>query len=142
MAKWYRVTLRSRVWVDSTVTFGAIGWPYSFTSAPLEKECWTEWVYRCFEKPEGNEKVSTLAYLPYELRERKRDEGEEVFEDGWYLSGVGHHELWCGSTLEEAVDAAQEHIAWDGSDPTTLSPTPARTNPDGTLSHLLTTYDS
>lgn len=124
----------------STVTFGAIGHPYAFTSASpqVDAEAGSVYrVYRCFEKPKGNETMSTLAFLPYELRERRADDLDELDEDGWYLSGVGHHDLWCATTLEEAVDAAQEHIAWDGRDPTSMRMSPPPTNSDGSPSHRL-----
>lgn len=146
MAEWYRVRLGDK---KSSVTFGAIGYPFSFTSAPEDWDKEWEWAYCCFEAPE--ERTATmrsLVYLPYRLRERKRSDAlaededgwqlqEVVEEDGWYLSGVGHHELWCGSTIEEAVDAAQEYIAWDGSDPLNLPMESGERTEEGRLIHRM-----
>lgn len=141
MAEWYSVRLESKnTRPKSIATFGALGHPFSFTSASLPGMGGLEWVYRCFEKPKGNEAMSELSFLPYVLRECEGDDDEELFETGWYLSGVGHHQVWCGVNLKDAVDEAQEHIAWDGRDPTNL-PTPRKENGDGMLSHRLPYHD-
>lgn len=137
MAEWYRITLKSQL---STVSFGAIGHPFSFVSAPLDYQHQEVRAFRCFEKPKGNETMSTLSYLPYVLQECEKDEGLELFEKGWYLTGVGHHQVWCGVNLKDAVDEAQEHIAWDGRNPAEL-PMTGREKPDGSPSHLLPCQD-
>jgi hypothetical protein len=112
MTDWVAVMLKSRL---STSTFSAIGHPFAFTWRWTEEE---GRFLQCFENPAPRCTMAKIPWLGYTLHERKRDDKEELFEDGWYLSGIGHHELWCGTTLPEAVTAAQEHIAWDGSDPT------------------------
>lgn len=101
----------------SAASFAAIGYPFTFTW--VWDEAARERTLRPFEDPRGRGTVNGLTYLPYVLRQPRPD---DQLDDGWYLYGVGHHELWCGLPVEDAVDAAQEHIAGDGSDPTNLPP--------------------
>lgn len=97
-----------------TATFSVIGHPFPFTWATAQYGS-NEKVLRVFcESPDERDGQR------YELFYRKRDDVEELYEDGWYLTGVGHHLVWCAATVEDAVDAAQEHILWDGQDPHSL----------------------
>jgi hypothetical protein len=99
-------------------SFSAIGQPWAFVpSSPVGDPDRRLRAYTY---------VNLSSYTPaeqdefYELHLKQAGAGDEVFETGWYLSGVGHHLLWCAAQLADAVDVAQEHIAWDGQDPLNL----------------------
>lgn len=96
-------------------TFSAIGLPFSFAWSSPHGD--PEKRLRCYPKsrPEDYTEAESHHDNFYELVWCTRLDEEDVFEDGWYLSGVGHHLEWCGAVLDEAVDCAQEHIIWDGS---------------------------
>lgn len=123
MAEWFTVR---RKFSGGETTFSAIGYPFAFTW----HSAWGSGrkSLRCFpdhspevKEPEGSEDF-------YDLTLYKVGEEDEVFEDGWYLSGIGHHLLWCGKDIPEAVDAAQEHIAWDGRNPHDMPLLPVKEN--------------
>jgi hypothetical protein len=132
VAEWYSVTRKLR---DGTSSFSVIGYPFSFMRHSPHGD--PDEVLRYFpgyQAEEQNEirwKQTTgadgLEYYDLVLKRFVRED-EEVFEPGWYLSGIGHHLMWCAVSLEDAVDAAQEHIACDGQDPMSMTRLPF--NPD------------
>lgn len=117
MADWYQIT---RHFNRGKTSFGVIGSPFQFIPHSVHGD--PNRVLRCHPGLDLSREIPPLdSDNHYDLTLQNHvDESIEVFEPGWYLSGVGHHLLWCAATLEEAVDAAQEHIAWDGGDPTNL----------------------
>lgn len=115
-----------------TSTFSAIGHPFSFTWAIGEYDSDVKFLRQFID----DNQARPLDVL-YEIHWRRRDDALELFEDGWYLTGVGHHELWCAATMEDAVDAAQEHILRDGSDPLNLPMESGERTEDGHLIHRM-----
>lgn len=145
VAEWRTVTYNGGI---TSSTFSVIGFPFVFMwASPYGGP---ESFLRCFpgvvEEHQSRVRCDQHLYPEdvddayYDLAFKRVDEHDEVFEDGWYLSGVGHHLLWCGAVLEKAVDEAQEHIAWDGSDPLSL-PVRIPTHSDGTVSHRIPFLD-
>lgn len=110
MAEWFTVRRPIRGGVS---TFSAIGYPFTFVQVSpvgdldLVLRCWPD-VNLAEQAPDEE------AFDSYDLVFRRVQPDEEIDEDGWYLSGLGHHLMWCAATLKEAVDVAQEHIVWDG----------------------------
>lgn len=118
MAEWYTV---ERVAPGMRSTTSVIGYPFAFVPVSVYGD--PDRRLRCYPevKPAG---IPSEFDAFYELRWCPQGSDDEVDATGWYLTGVGHHLLWCGEVIEDAVDAAQEHIAWDGSDPYNLTPLP------------------
>lgn len=109
VAEWYTVRRPIRGGVS---TFSAIGYPFTFVRVSPHGD--PDEVLRCW--PEVNLAEAAPdeeAFDSYDLVFRRRQPDEEIDEDGWYLTGIGQHLMWCSDTLEEAVDVAQEHIVWD-----------------------------
>lgn len=142
MAEWRTVTRKSE---NSTHLFQVIGHPFSFIStcaagAPLLS-------VRCFpgHTDEEADRIRYELFMNpekdpppcYDLLLKKADEAEEIFEEGWYLSGIGHHLEWCGVNLELAVDEAQELIMWDGRDRLAEDLPPVVADECGFISHKL-----
>lgn len=146
MAEWRTITTKTSTSIcTSTSTFQVIGNPFSFVStcaagAPQAS-------FRCFpgHTDEETERIRYELYLNpgkeppphYDLLLKSVDEAEEIFEGGWYLSGIGHHLEWCGVNLEFAVDEAQELILWDGRDHLAQELPPPVTDEQGFISHKL-----
>lgn len=119
MAEWRTVTTKTSARVTtSTSRFQVIGHPFAFVRTALE--AFPLEPLRCFP---GHTDVETdriryeLFMNPekepppyYDLLLKSVDEEEEIFEAGWYLSGISHYLEWCGVNLECAVDEAQDLI--------------------------------
>lgn len=142
MAEWRTATHTTQL---TTSTFSVIGYPFTFIwSSVVGAE---EKSLRCYPDITDAEQQQLRYELRmdprreapphYDLVFKKVNEAEEIFEEGWYLSGIGHHLEWCDVNLESAVDEAQEMIAWDGQDPTAPGLPPIVRDAAGFLSHKL-----
>ena len=118
--------------IRSTTTYRVIGYPFAFVWATLPNapdaylRCYPDVLDEKLDEIRHQHFLGRLDSVPqhYDLHFKRTGEDDEIFEDGWYLSGIGHHLLWCGADVADAADAAQEHIAWDGRDPHGLDPRP------------------
>lgn len=138
MAEWRTVTVKNG-------NFQAIGNPFSFVSTCVVGAPQTS--FRCFpgHTDQETDQIWYELYMNpgrecpphYDLLLKTVDEAEGIFEEGWYLSGIGHHLGWCGVNLESAVDEAQDLIMWDGRDPLAPDPPPFVTDELGFISHKL-----